>query len=155
MEHILKAYESEKRFIMRFAPKYLPCWIDREDIWQDVLLDGLSYFSRKYDPARASLKTAVMDRGKRFLLKIRYRPEVRILEDERTAPVDMMPWIWMVTRDLPPRLRMIVRMYAEGHRLREIGFRLGLSKQRCGILLHKACLSIKEEWEVTMKPPSY
>lgn len=156
MEHILEAYESEKRFIMRYAPMYLPRWIDREDVWQDVLLDGLSHFAGRYDPDRALLKTAVMDRGRRFLLKIRYRPEVRILENEDSMlDDDPMPWILMVSSFLEPRQRLIVRMYAAGYRLREIGNRLGITKQRCGILLHKACLHIKDEWEGIMEPPSY
>jgi RNA polymerase sigma factor FliA len=150
-------------------------WVAEQVAWQfarsharDVPIDelngealyGLTYAAALYDADRRVPFLAYAERVIRHCLFRRIqtwrrerwvRPpageEVGETEDRRPAPDRARDLCEQVRRALPARLYEVLHLYhAQGHTLREIGARLGVTQARVRQMLNKAAAVVRERF---------
>lgn len=145
-ETLVESYERMKPLIMRNCRNIVPQGMDFEDVWQEVLLDGIENVSRLYNPELSSLDTYVTNRAywRVMYLRRKYRtPEVGVEDMESFAGREKCEPEFPEPRKLtakladmlPPSRRVLFLYKSQGMRLEDIGKRLGISKQRASQLL--------------------
>lgn len=158
LEQVYEAYHKMKWCIFRQGIPYLPPWMDIEDLWQDILLDGLKRVPELYRPDLAELTTYVTYRGiyflrnfrtKRSRRKISFLPLSLDYEPEGEEPLnvpDYKKMLFQMSAILKPNLRIVVRCKCNGMTDDAIGIRLGVSRQRVDQLFHKAIAEIQSQY---------
>lgn len=137
-EIVLRIYKDYKRFILHGLHIHRPFY-DMEDLWQDVLADGLEAYETVYDPSYGVQPcTYLITRAKWFALRkvheVTKSPHATSFEDfvcwHRDTPLETQEILDKIMVMLPLRHRKVVRLIYLGYTYEEIGKTVGVSKQR-------------------------
>lgn len=154
-DQVIDAYERMKPFILKQVSYVRPAWVCIEDVWQDILLDGIRRVPTTYDPKRASLTTYVVwvarscisNMKKKWARSHEYASEdVEVAARSESANIHDI--IFRITEDLPPKCRMVIRYRYEGKSGKEIGEMFGFSKQRAHELAKEGMDLIREKFDI-------
>ncbi len=144
----MAAYKKMRPLIMKQYIGYHSLGMDADDLWSEVLIDGIENY-HDYDPSRSSLRTWVVNRGiwciKTILRKNGREPykcdvsEVDVPAKEAVAPRDDVYNILMgLSEELPTRERVVFKYFLNGYSFEKVGKRLGVTRQRVYTLFKAA-----------------
>lgn len=163
LEEIVEAYDRMRYCIFRQGIPLLPNWMDVEDLWQDIVLDGLIKVPQHYSPELSKLTTYVVMRGSYFIKNFRTKQSRRKVtlypldpgyDPEGRPQLDMTDYkqlIYRLTARMPGKHRFILRLKSGGMTDEAIGLRLGVSRQRVDQLLHKAMAAMQEAFDLDVE----
>lgn len=153
-----QAIRQMKRFIFSLI-QGVPRGIEIEDVYQDLMLAITSACYSRYDSKRSKLTSFVGEVARWRMAElyrawskekktIEFREELVCTEAEVVVPY-ARDVIWEMSKDLPPKQRMVIRNVADGMTEEEIGKRLGITRQAVNLLLYRGIKTIREHytWE--------
>lgn len=149
------AIAKMRRFVFKLIRK-IPKGMEIEDVYQDLILHVVIVCYTKFDPSRSELTSFVGSVAKWRMAEL-YRvwsKEKRALEfkDELIGdvPEKVAPYardlIWIMSKDLPAKQRIVIRNVADGLTEEEVGKRLGITRQAVSLLLRKGIATIRQQY---------
>lgn len=149
MDELLEAYNEMRNFIMKDFIGYHRSGIDEDDLWQEVLIDGIMHYP-EYDPALSKLKTWATYRGvwciKSIVSKNQrevsgcdvYEIDVESRYTDESAAVSSYELVLRLSEELKSSERIVVKYFLEGASFESIGQRLWVTRQRVQALFKSA-----------------
>ena len=149
------AVKKMSRFVFKQI-RNIPKGVEVDDVYQDLMIQVVISCYTKFDPSLSELPSYVGNVAKWHMAEL-YRAwskEKRALEfnDELIGdvPEKVVPYardlIWIMSKDLPAKQRIVVRNVADGLTEEEIGKRLGITKQAVSLLLKKGIAAISRQY---------
>lgn len=163
LDEILEAYTKMRYFIFSYGVPSLPPYMELEDLWHDILVDGLTRVPVLYRPELSKLTTFVAMRGVYYIKNFRTKQSRRKFtlypldpsyEPEGREPIDTTDYkklIFRLTEGMPVKFRMILRFKSCGLTDDAIGVRLGVTRQRIDQLYHKASKALREAFDLDVE----